>query len=576
MELSVLIPARSEEFLARTIQDILDHSEADTEVIAVCDGGWPPVEVPDHPRVTLIYHPKAIGQRAATNEAARLSRAKFVMKCDAHCSFDQGFDRKLMADYEPGWTVIPRLYNLHAFDRVCECGHRVYQGPQIDCEKCGKPMKREIIWKPRWRRTSDFQRFDHELHFQYWGAYKKRAEVQGDLAESMSFLGACFFMSRDRFIEIEGLDEKHGSWGQFGTEIACKTWLSGGRLMVNKKTFYSHLFRTQDGFSFPYPNPGTHRSRQHSQWLWYGNNWPKQIYPLSWLIEKFWPIPDWSDPVGAEVLAKVKAEGVKFDLQGRGKGKSIPEVKSEPEQAAKPPLHGNNGHFSASLLYYTDNHADAKILAACQRQLQKCSEAYKFPIISVSQEPLDFGKNIYVGSLERCALSMCKQVLKGLEAADTDWIYLCEHDLLYHPAHFVYRPERTDTYYYDQNQWNVHYETGKAVFYLSDDTSMLLAPRQLLLDHFRVRIKFLEEEGFRSSLGWSPPKGIPKEMRTGRVERYMAEYPCIDIRHGGTLTRVRMDKSQFRKEPKDWKEAEEVPGWGRTYGCFDRLLEVRA
>ena len=33
-DLSILIPARSEMFLSRTIEDILQHIEADTEVIA--------------------------------------------------------------------------------------------------------------------------------------------------------------------------------------------------------------------------------------------------------------------------------------------------------------------------------------------------------------------------------------------------------------------------------------------------------------------------------------------------------------------------------------------------------------
>jgi len=35
-ELSILIPARSEIFLTRTIEDILQHIEADTEMIAMC------------------------------------------------------------------------------------------------------------------------------------------------------------------------------------------------------------------------------------------------------------------------------------------------------------------------------------------------------------------------------------------------------------------------------------------------------------------------------------------------------------------------------------------------------------
>jgi glycosyltransferase involved in cell wall biosynthesis len=44
--LSVIIPARNEQFLAHTIQDILAHSEADTEIIAVLDGQWASLAYP--------------------------------------------------------------------------------------------------------------------------------------------------------------------------------------------------------------------------------------------------------------------------------------------------------------------------------------------------------------------------------------------------------------------------------------------------------------------------------------------------------------------------------------------------
>ena len=37
-DLSILIPARNEQFLKRTIDDILENIEADTEIIAVLDG----------------------------------------------------------------------------------------------------------------------------------------------------------------------------------------------------------------------------------------------------------------------------------------------------------------------------------------------------------------------------------------------------------------------------------------------------------------------------------------------------------------------------------------------------------
>ena len=175
MDMSILVPSRNEMFLKNTIEDILEHAEGDTEVIAVLDGEWADPGIEQHERVTVVYHPESRGQRAATNEAARISTAKFIMKADAHCSFDQGFDVKLMEEFEYDWTVVPRMYNLHAFDWKCNaCENRTYQGPRPEkCEKCGKSegFERVIVWEPRKNRRSDFARFDNTLRFRYWGAY---------------------------------------------------------------------------------------------------------------------------------------------------------------------------------------------------------------------------------------------------------------------------------------------------------------------------------------------------------------------------------------------------------------------
>jgi glycosyltransferase involved in cell wall biosynthesis len=298
-DLSVIIPARNEEFLERTIQDVLSNAEADTEVIAILDGYWPDPPIEDHPKVTFVHHTTPVGQRAATNEGVRLSNAKFMMKLDAHCCLDKGFDVKLMADCEYDWTVIPRMYNFHVFDWEClGCGNRIYQANlEGNCPLCnGSNFVKRIVWKPRLRRRSDFYRFDKDLHFQYWPDYEKRPEAKSDIADLMSNIGACWFMHRDRYLETEGLDEKTGSWGQVGTEVSCKTWLSGGRLVVNKKTWFSHFFRVGK-LNFPYSISGDaqERAKVYSRDFWLNNRWPKQVHPLSWIIEKFKPVPTWDE-----------------------------------------------------------------------------------------------------------------------------------------------------------------------------------------------------------------------------------------------------------------------------------------
>lgn len=297
-DLDIIIPARNEEFLLDTINDVLEHSEANTGVIAILDGYWPEPGIKDHPKVKLIHHTESIGQRAAINEGVRLSEAKYIMKLDAHCGLDQGFDVKMMNEMQYDWTMIPRMYNFWVFDWKCDkCGDRRYMGPYpTSCPKCDNKsdFSKVKVWKPRLNRRSDFMRFDNTLHFQYWKKYERRPESKGDIVDQMCCLGACWMMDRKRFWEQDGCDERHGSWGQQAVEVSCKAWLSGGRQVVNKKTWFSHMFRTQKGFGFPYPNPGT-KARKYSRDMWFNNKWPKQKYKLSWLLEKFWPVPDWTE-----------------------------------------------------------------------------------------------------------------------------------------------------------------------------------------------------------------------------------------------------------------------------------------
>ena len=292
-------------FLARTVEDVLANARADTEVIAVCDGYWPDPPLQDHPRLKIIHHSQAIGQRAATNEGARLSQAKYIMKLDAHCAIDEGFDVKLMKDCQSDWTMVPVMHNLHAFDWECQgCGNRTYQGSRPkECAKChGNLFGTVMVWKPRENRQTVSWRFDKNLQFQYWRKHSKRPEAKGDLIETMSFIGACMFLERERFWALGGMDEAHGSWGQFGTEWACKSWLSGGKLITSRKTWFAHMFRTgnfarngQSTWPYPITQKQIDHARAYSRDFWLNGRWDKAIHSVDWLVQKFAPVPDWHE-----------------------------------------------------------------------------------------------------------------------------------------------------------------------------------------------------------------------------------------------------------------------------------------
>lgn len=86
----------------------------------------------------------------------------------------------------------------------------------------------------------------------------------------------------------------------------CKTLLSGGRVIINHMTWYAHMFRTQGGdFGFPY-SQSENRVQEAKKKVWesFFSGWSKQVHPMSWLVEKFSPVPGWTPEKIAELKLK--------------------------------------------------------------------------------------------------------------------------------------------------------------------------------------------------------------------------------------------------------------------------------
>ncbi len=265
--LSVLIAARNEIYLESTLRDILRNAEGEIEIMVELDGYVPdPQIVLDDERVTFIHHEQSIGQRQCINHAARLAKGKYVMKVDAHCAFDKGFDVKLAADCEPEWTVIPRMYNLDV-----------------------------ATWKPKLHKMTDYMYIssptaEKPFRAEYYGKHQPKNDKLID--DTMACMGPCWFMEKERFFSQGGCDEGHGGWGAMSVEVACKAWLSGGSLKVNKKTWFAHYFRGGVGFPYPIKESEIEKARVYSRNLWLGNKWEKATRKLEWLVDKFNP-PTW-------------------------------------------------------------------------------------------------------------------------------------------------------------------------------------------------------------------------------------------------------------------------------------------
>jgi hypothetical protein len=282
--ISVLIPSRNEKYLNQTIEEVLNKSVGEIEVIVNIDEFWPENIIKDK-RITYLHPGAPRGMKAGINACAAVAKGKYLMKTDGHCMFAQGFDRVLSENCDDNWVVIPRRKRLDAENwQIMDVGKK----PDIDYHYLCFPARNK--------------EHDMGMHGVDWpDRSRARTDPKYDIDENMSFQGSCWFMPKKWFTDfLHGLDgEKYGSFAQEPQEIGLKTWLGGGKVMVNKKTWYAHLhkgprygkmYRLTRGDERVIIN-GHNESARH----WMNNEEPGMIHPISWLVEKFWPVPTWPE-----------------------------------------------------------------------------------------------------------------------------------------------------------------------------------------------------------------------------------------------------------------------------------------
>lgn len=203
MEISVIIPARKERYLDKTIFEIKNKFKSDYEIIVILDG-----EDADRiDGVKYIYNPEAKGMRTAINQGVAMAQGKYLLKVDAHCMVDEGMDMKLLAEHQNKWVQIPRRYRLSA----------------SSWEKYGEPI--------------DYMYLNSDL----MGVRCRSSNDDKLIDNTETFQGSCYFIDKQFFKSIGLLDDiSFAGSGREAQEIGFKVLANGGRIITNKKTWYAH------------------------------------------------------------------------------------------------------------------------------------------------------------------------------------------------------------------------------------------------------------------------------------------------------------------------------------------------
>lgn len=278
-KVSIILPSRNERFLARTITDLCERATGDIEIIAVLDGCWSETKLPEDPRLIVLHFGEAQGMRQAINAGARVAKGEYLLKLDAHCAVAEGFDEVLSADCDDDWVVIPRRYALDAENWCIE--PRTDAKYPIDAHYLGNPYARP--GDPNWH-----------MHGNIWNE-RREARQHVLIDDEMSSQGSCWFMSKAQWNRMGELDFlNYGSFINEFQEIGNKTWLGGGRVVVNKKTWYAHLYKGRRyGRGWPLDQSEFKRGADFTTEFWMNDRWSQRTRDLRWLIEHFAPVPSW-------------------------------------------------------------------------------------------------------------------------------------------------------------------------------------------------------------------------------------------------------------------------------------------
>jgi len=296
-KVSVIIPARGESFenLSRTVKSIYDNATGDFEIIIGYDGTKPHnLKGFEDNRTKIIAFPSTVGIKTNINAMSAMATGKYIYKSDAHCSFGKGFDEILQEGMQEDWIVMPRFKIITPdWEIQKKNGQEEYYDYFYLCcpftDPRGFRFKAGGHWKER---TLERDRYSNNVRV---------PELVEDYAfplidETPQIHGSGWFISKERYFELGGFPniDPYGH-AQEPIWLALKNWLAGGKVMVNKKTWYAHMHQQGNKRGYTMDKAQEDKSYLIAANYWVGDRWHEKKYDFEWFVGHFEPMPTWPD-----------------------------------------------------------------------------------------------------------------------------------------------------------------------------------------------------------------------------------------------------------------------------------------
>lgn len=272
-KVTVIIPSRGEkqENLSRTVNSIFQNFTGNYDII-IGFNGTPYTQIPSHPKIKFHFEKENIGLKPMINKLAELATGDYIYKSDAHCAFGYGFDEILLRDMEDDWLVTPRFKIIkNDWSIQMRDGKEEYYDYFYLC--CPFTDKRGLRFKAggHWpERTLE------------------RLESHPDVDETPQIHGSGWFVKRNYYLKkLRFPDIDPFGHAQEPIWLALKNWIIGGKVMVNKNTWYAHLHQDSKDRGYSENKEETEKTYNLT-----ADYWLKQP-GFGEFVQKFMPMPTW-------------------------------------------------------------------------------------------------------------------------------------------------------------------------------------------------------------------------------------------------------------------------------------------